>query len=228
MDTSTPKASGIAPRTRWQGNSLSVPGIVVAGPSENVLPNASPSPVPRETPHFDPILDSLAPKKSAAKELLPLNEGMVELRYVKNRPYSPEIGPHMYEYFASKEKYRIVYDTFTYKGGSTSEKERRLPNPPPHFSEYARSIGTTWVQIKAWAKEHREFAEYYDACVDIIEEFFVDNGVTGAYAGQFSVFAAKNRTRFTDVQINKNLNANMKDVLDALEKGAKTIDAHDA
>lgn len=133
----------------------------------------------------------------------------------------------MYEWFAEKEKFHISYDSYTWKNGAVSEKERRVANPPPQFSAFARTIGVTAAQLKRWAKKYPEFAEYYDACTDIIQEFMVDNGVTGAYSGQFGIFAAKNLTKMKDVQINKNENYNMKDVLDAIEKGTINGEQHD-
>lgn len=133
----------------------------------------------------------------------------------------------MYAWFSEKDKTRVVYDSYTWKNGSTSDKRRLIGNPPPQFSEFARQIGVTGAQLKRWCKKHPEFAEYYEACQDIIQEFFVHNGVTGEYAGQFGIFAAKNLTKMKDVQVNRNENVNMRDVLDAIEKGTINGEQHE-
>jgi len=146
---------------------------------------------------------------------------------VKQGEYRPEYGPQMYAWFASKEKATITYDSYVWRTGEVSEKKRVVPNPPPHFSEFARSIGVTWATLKRWKKANPEFSEYYDACVDIIQEFIVDNGLTGAYVGQFGIFAAKNLTKMKDVVVNKNENWDMKSVLDAIEKGVDPHESHD-
>ena len=162
-------------------------------------------------------------QKSGAEILIPetnyLDPVGVTAVVLKKSDYSPEVGPAMYAYFNARDKYRMTIDTITWKNGEVSEKERMLPNTPPHFSEFARSIGVTHKRLQKWAKDHADFAEYYDACQDIIQEFYIDNGVTGAYSGQFSIFAAKNTTKMKDIHVNKNENYNMKDVLDAIEKG---------
>lgn len=133
--------------------------------------------------------------------------------------YTENLGPEMYAWFSSKKKFRTVYDSFVWKNGEVEEKERIRVNPPPHFSEFARLIGTTANTLKRWAKLHASFGEYYDACQDIIQEFLIDNGVTGEYSSQFTIFAAKNTTKMKDVQENINKNISFKDMLDAIEKG---------
>lgn len=132
----------------------------------------------------------------------------------------------MYAYFSGREKEKKITDTYIWKNGEVEEKYKMLPNTPPHFSEFARSIGVTARKLKAWAKTHIEFGEYYDACVDIIQEFYIDNGITGKYAGQFSIFAAKNTTKMKDVQESLHKTVNFKDVLDAIEKGKNLEDGN--
>lgn len=172
--------------------------------------------------------DSLSPvvieKKSEKKSITPVVLTPERLRV---KDYTPDMGPKMYDWFCSKEKYKITRDTYVWKSGEVSEKVRNIPNPPPHFSEFARTVGTTWKILKTWAKNNKEFADYYEACQDIIQEFMIDNGVTGGYSGQFGIFAAKNITKMKDVQINKNENYNMKEVLDALEKGVNLNESNE-
>jgi len=141
--------------------------------------------------------------------------------------YKPEYCKIMYDWFCSKDQTYTTHDTMVWKNGEVSEKARQVPNPPPHFSEFARTIGTTWKTLKNWAKKHTEFADAYEACQDIIQEFMVNNGVTGAYSGQFGIFAAKNLTKMRDVTINKNENYNMREILDAIEKGINPNESND-
>ena len=105
------------------------------------------------------------------------------------------------------------------KDGEMMEKERHIPNSPPMFSEFGRTIGVSERTLKGWVKKYPEFGEAYEICQDIIQEFFVENGVKGDYASQFAIFAAKNLTKMKDVMVNKNENYDMKAVLDAIEKG---------
>ncbi len=133
--------------------------------------------------------------------------------------YSKSHGADMLEFFLAKQKYRITMDVHYRKDGEMMEKERHIPNAPPQFSEFGRTIGVSERTLKSWVKKYPEFAEAYEICQDIIQEFFVENGVKGDYASQFAIFAAKNLTKMKDVMVNKNENYDMKAVLDAIEKG---------
>lgn len=133
--------------------------------------------------------------------------------------YSKSYGADMLEFFLAKQRYRITMDVHYRKDGEMMEKERHIPNSPPMFSEFGRTIGVSERTLKAWVKKYPEFAEAYEICQDIIQEFFVENGVKGDYASQFAIFAAKNLTKMKDVMVNKNENYDMKAVLDAIEKG---------
>jgi hypothetical protein len=150
-------------------------------------------------------------------------------RIVKQGEYLPEYGPLMYDWFSSKEKVKIAHENFVWKNGSVEEKKREIPNPPPHFSDFARNVlGVTKKRLEKWAKENEEFNEYYEACKDIVQEFIVDNGIVGNYSAQFGIFVAKNLTNMRDVVVNKNENYNMKEFLDALESGKDmNMQSHD-
>ena len=216
MDQHTPikQNDNQTPQAGWHGNRS----------QENISPPGAPF---EFLPQNHSALFS-GSEKSGENSILPSVKTEQQIQeIVKSGEYRPEYGPQMYAWFCSKEKYTISYDTFTWKNGSITEKERRVPNPPPHFSEFARSIGVTKKTIEGWAKKYPEFGEYYEACVDIIQEFMVDNGVTGAYSAQFGIFAAKNLTKMRDVVVNRNENWNMKDVLDAIEKGINPDEQHD-
>lgn len=126
----------------------------------------------------------------------------------------------MLEFFLSRAKYRITTDVHYQKDGSLYEKERHIPNAPPMFSEFGRTIGVSERTIKGWAQKHLEFQEAYEICQDIIQEFFIENGVKGEYASQFGIFAAKNLTKMKDVIVNENKHFDMKGILDSIEKGS--------
>lgn len=147
------------------------------------------------------------------------NPKEIAKQILSHAQYHPERPIQMVEFFIQKEKYRISYDTVVWRNGEVTEKERRIANSPPMFSEFARSIGTTEKTLKNWAKKHEEFGEAYAVCEGIIKEFFIENGLSGMYPGQFAIFAAKNLTNMKDTKVNENRTINMKDVLDALEKG---------
>lgn len=133
--------------------------------------------------------------------------------------YKEEFGADMLEFFLSKSRTRIAREIHYSKTGEMFEKEKDIPNAPPMFSEFGRTIGVSDRTLKGWVKKYPAFQEAYEICTDIIQEFFVENGVKGNYASQFSIFAAKNLTKMKDVMVNKNENYDMKSILDAIEKG---------
>lgn len=138
--------------------------------------------------------------------------------------YYPSAGLQMVEFFLAKAKYRITMDTHYRKDGEMREFERHIPNSPPMFSEFGRTIGVSERTLKAWAKKEPAFQEAFEICQDIIQEFFVENGVKGDYSAAFAIFAAKNLTKMKDVVVNKNEVYDMKGILDQLEKGRRPSD----
>lgn len=134
-------------------------------------------------------------------------------------PYEKKYGADMLEFFLSKARSRRAIEIHYSKNGEMIEKEKDIPNAPPMFSEFGRTIGVSDKTIKGWTKKYPEFSEAYEICQDIIQEFFVENGVKGRYTSQFAIFAAKNLTKMKDVMVNKNENYDMKSILDAIEKG---------
>lgn len=208
------------PDTRGSGQIVSQDLLRPGGHIKNVAQNHSTTPPSKNPAEILPdqvIHTPHIPEKNTT-EVAPYKD------YIVNKTqYDPTFGPKMYAWFAGKEKFRKGTDTYVWKNGEVKEKYVDIVLPPPHFSEFARSIGVTWNTLKRWRKAHKEFAEYYDACEDIIQEFMIDNGVTGKYSSQMTIFAAKNTTKMKDVQENINKTVNFKDVLDAIEKGS-TID----
>ena len=137
---------------------------------------------------------------------------------VKRGEYHPGYVQQMLEYF-DRPKMKEVVDTYTWKSGAVSEKSRFIPNTPPHFTEFARSIGVSAATLKRWAAAHPEFGEAYQICQEIFEEFLIDNGLTGAYGAIAMKFVAVNRSKMKDKQTNENVNLDINDVLDQIAAG---------
>lgn len=153
----------------------------------------------------------------ATVELLPpAPAAAVEI--VRPGEYHPGICDQMLAYF-DKPKNREIIDTYTWKSGAVSEKSRYVPNTPPHFSEFARSIGVTTRTLKKWCREHPEFKEAYDQCQEIFEEFLIDNGLVGSYGAIAMKFVAVNRSKMKDKSVQENHTLDMNKVLDKIAAG---------
>lgn len=170
---------------------------------------------PLNTRHIDDI--EYLPQVALPKSISPLPPSSKALQ--SRLEYTPEIGEKMLEFFTAAEPTRIVVDVMTWKNGEIREVEREVPNPPPSFSKFARSIGTTTYRLNQWKKQQPEFKEYYEECQQVIKEFIVENGLTGKYSGAFAIFAAKNLTDMKDKSIVEKRNVDMNKFLDQLEKG---------
>lgn len=176
-----------------------------------------------------PVQDSTPPVTTlvVSESLSPADPASLAKKILSRTAYDPSFAESMIAFFLEREKFRIAYDTFTWKNGEVVEKERRIPNAPPQFSEFGRTIGVSERTIKGWAQKHPEFKEAYEVCQGIIQEFMVENGLRGDYPGQFAIFAAKNLTGMKDTHVNENKNYDMKSILDAIEKGSVTGEAYD-
>ena len=132
--------------------------------------------------------------------------------------YHPGYCKQMYDFF-NREKYRTITEEYTYKSGYVETKNKKVPNAPPEFSEFARSIGVTKRTLEKWRREHPEFAEAYDSCADLYEEFLVHHGLLGNYGAIFGKFVAVNRTRMKDKQETTTRVIDMRKVLDDIASG---------
>lgn len=141
--------------------------------------------------------------------------------------YRPEFAEQMYSWFANLEKFRIITETAYWKNGEERTKQIQIANPPPHFSEFARSIGTTERTLKRWAREHDEFAESYEACQAIIKEFLINNGLLKGYDPTFAKFAATNLTNMKDKTEHLNKNVDLNKILDKAAKSNSPFDVVD-
>lgn len=154
------------------------------------------------------------------EDLSYLEPATLAKKMLSRTQYSPVFCEQMLAFFLGKQKSREIKETFVWRrGGEVDERYKVVANPPPLFSEFGRTIGVSEKTLASWAKANKEFGEAYEICQDIIQEFFVANGLSGDYPGQFGIFAAKNLTKMKDVQVNKNENYDMKEILDRIEKG---------
>lgn len=132
--------------------------------------------------------------------------------------YQPCYAEMMIAYF-DQPKMREVIDTYTWKSGAVTEKKRELPRTPPHFSTFARSIGVSTRKLKLWARQYEEFGEAYQTCQEILEEFLIDNGLTGSYGAIAMKFVAVNRTKMKDKVVTENVTLDINKVLDKIAAG---------
>lgn len=156
--------------------------------------------VPRETKI------SPAPKNHLAGEIVQPGE------------YRPEYCEQMIAFF-DRDKYTTITETYSWRNGSVEERSKKVPNVPPEFSEFARTIGVTSATLKKWARQHPEFREAYETCKEIYEEFLVHHGLLGNYGAIFGKFVAVNRTKMKDKQIHENRIIDMRKVLDDIAAG---------
>lgn len=154
------------------------------------------------------------------EDLSYLEPASLARKILSKTEYDPKYCEEMVAFFLAREKSKEIREDYVWRRtGEVSERYRTVANPPPMFSEFGRTIGVSEKTLKIWAKKHSEFAEAYEICQDIIQEFMVENGLSGNYSSQFGIFTAKNITKMKDVQVNKNENYDMKSILDSIEKG---------
>lgn len=137
---------------------------------------------------------------------------------LRNGEYYPGICNTMIAYF-DQPKVRKIIDHYTWKSGAVEEKVREIPNTPPHFSEFARKIGVTTTKLKRWCKEHPEFKEAYITCQEILEEFLIDNGLTGGYQAVAMKFVAVNRSRMKDKTTEEKISFDFNKAMDQIAAG---------
>lgn len=137
---------------------------------------------------------------------------------VSKGEYHPGYIDQMLAFF-DKPKMKKIVDSYTWKSGAVSEKERYVPNTPPHFSEFSRSIGVSTRRLKSWANLYPEFREAYETCQEILEEFLIDNGLVGAYGPIAMKFVAVNKTKMKDKVVTESRHMDLNKVLDQIAAG---------
>ena len=132
--------------------------------------------------------------------------------------YHPGYCTEMVAWF-DKPKVTETKDTYTWKSGAVTEKVRKIPTSPPHFSAFARSIGVTTRTLKRWAAQHPEFGEAFETCNEILEEFLIDNGLSGNYGAIAMKFVAVNKTKMRDKVVQENVTLDINKVLNQIAAG---------
>lgn len=168
---------------------------------------------------FDPPVENQPVEtEPVAAERVPVEAERVDLSVIKQGEYHPSYCAALLEWF-DKPKMKRIVDSYTWKSGAVSEKERFVPNTPPHFSEFARSIGVSTRTLKKWASVHPEFKEAMESAQEILEEFLIDNGLIGAYGAISMKFVAVNKTKMKDKVVQENQMIDMNKVLDKIANG---------
>ena len=212
-----------APGAGVQGKMGTRAVSVLETPLENFSQNDSLS-LDKEQKNVEIILREPFDVAQSTEDLSYLEPNRLAKKILSKVEYDPKYCEMMLTYFISKPKTEEKKETFVWRRtGEVDERYKIVANPPPMFSEFGRTIGVSEKTLLSWAKNHREFGEVYEICQDIIQEFFITHGVSGEYAGQFGIFAAKNITKMKDVQVNKNENYDMKAILDAIENNRHGI-----
>jgi len=194
------------------------PSTSLGAPNKNLSKNHPPitesfTSSPNE---FGVLAESVSEFQPAPENHPTIAEGAIQI--VQPGEYHPGYAADMLRWF-DRPKVKKIYDTYTWKSGAVSEKERFIANTPPHFSEFARSIGVTTRTLKRWARDHQEFREAYESCQEILEEFLIDNGLTGSYGAIAMKFVAVNRTKMKDKVVTENVTIDINKVLDGIAAG---------
>lgn len=137
---------------------------------------------------------------------------------VKPGEYIPAYCDAIRAYF-DKPKMRVIEDTYTWKSGEMETRTREIPATPPHFTEFARTIGVSNKKLKAWCRKYPEFADAYEMCEEIYEEFLIEHGLMGNYGAIMAKFVAVNKTKMKDKVVSENRTVNLNEVLDQIERG---------
>lgn len=72
----------------------------------------------------------------------------------------------------------------------------------PTYAGFARSIGVGYSTLFAWAQEHAEFREAWEAVKAVQEDLLLKHGLKGDYNSRFATFITTNlfKDRYKDKQ----------------------------
>ena len=68
----------------------------------------------------------------------------------------------------------------------------------PTFAAFAKKIGVTCAQLKAWEEKHVEFKHACEQARDRQGNILIQNSLRGNYSASFAVFTAKNLLGWND------------------------------
>ncbi len=122
--------------------------------------------------------------------------------------YKPEYCAALIAFFSGPPNRKEVMevstnDTVNSKGGTSrfkKEKYQLVPNDPPFFEDFAKSIDVSDDSIVNWAKKFPEFLVAYNRAKFLQKRFLIINGLAGCYPPASYIFTAKNVTDMRDKQ----------------------------
>ena len=86
------------------------------------------------------------------------------------------------------------------KDGSVTLLE--TANELPTFAAFAKKLGTTCAQLRAWEAQYPAFGQACEQARDQQSNILLQNSLRGNYASSFAVFAAKNLLGWKDEKDN--------------------------
>lgn len=95
---------------------------------------------------------------------------------------------------------REVYETYTYKDGTTKEVSRLEPVELPTITDFAKKIGVNKDTLYEWAKKYEEFSDTMKKVKEIQENIWQKNALMGLYNPTFAIFMGKNCYGWKDKQ----------------------------
>lgn len=95
---------------------------------------------------------------------------------------------------------REVYETYTYKDGTTKEVSRLEPAELPTITDFAKKIGVNKDTLYEWAKKHKEFSDSLKKAKEMQENIWQKNSLMGLYNSTFAIFMGKNCYGWKDRQ----------------------------
>lgn len=111
--------------------------------------------------------------------------------------YDPKFV-HELRAYCNVEPYREVFETTTYKDGTTKENYRQVANDIPLTEDFAFKIGVTTETIYQWAKKYKDFSDALKGIKQAQERFLKINGLADNYSTAFAIFSAKNMIGWRD------------------------------
>jgi len=129
--------------------------------------------------------------------------------------YKPEHCQGIIKFF-SVDPIKTLKETYTYKDGTTKEKEIEVPCEIPLLSDYAVSIGVSRDTLHEWQKTHKEFSDSYKIAKEIQRGILIKLAMKGLYNPGFSIFAAKNMIGWRDKKEVDATITNIEDIINAI------------
>ena len=120
--------------------------------------------------------------------------------------YKPEYCEGIIDFF-KRDPVKILIEKYTYKDGTTKEKEIEVPCEIPLLSDYAVSIGITRETLHDWATatdrakklKKPDFSYAYKQAKEIQRGILITLSLKGLYNSSYAIFASKNMIGWRDI-----------------------------